>query len=140
MERHCPKCKAHMESPWSFCPHCGAAWSDEIVKTLAPAEPEKGPFEGGFSGLLFGIVAAPVLIIPGTLMCLTGLGAFLGVPMIIAGIFAPLIGPLIGLGALKGKCPWCGAAVSSIANTREFGCQACSKRIAISHREFVRAA
>jgi DNA-directed RNA polymerase subunit RPC12/RpoP len=140
MERHCSKCKAQMESPWSFCPHCGAARTNEIPKPAAPAEPEKAPVEGGFSGLLFGVVAAPVLIIPGTLMCLTGLGAFLGVPMIIAGVFAPLIGPLIGLGALKGKCPWCGAAVSSIANSREFGCQACSKRIAISHRAFVRAA
>ena len=140
MERHCLKCKAQMEPPWSFCPRCGAEWKDEILMPAAPVEPEKGPFEGGFSGLLFGVVAAPVLIIPGTLMCLTGLGAFLGIPMIIAGIFAPLIGPLIGFGALKGKCPWCGASVSSIANTKEFGCQACSKRIAISHREFVRAA
>jgi len=140
MERQCLKCKAQMESPWSFCPHCGAASPDETRNPAVHAEPEKAPVEGAFGGLLFGVVAAPVLIIPGTLMCLTGLGAFLGVPMIIAGVFAPLMGPLIGFGALKGKCPWCGTTVSSIANTKEFGCRACSKRIAISHREFVKAA
>ena len=62
----------------------------------APGEIEHAPMEGPFSGLLFGVLAAPILIIVGTLLCLTGLGAILGVPMILAAILAPLLGPLLG--------------------------------------------
>jgi DNA-directed RNA polymerase subunit RPC12/RpoP len=108
---------------------------------IEPEEHEKAPVQGAFSGLLIGVLAVPILIIPGALMCLTGLGAILGVPMIVLGVFAPLLGPMIGIGTLRGKCPWCGTAVNSIiADDKEFGCIACSKRIAVKHREFVKAA
>jgi DNA-directed RNA polymerase subunit RPC12/RpoP len=139
MEGHCSKCAARLESPWKFCPHCGAASTHEIQKKAAPEEHEKAPVEGAFGGLLYGMLAVPILVIVGTLLCLTGLGAILGIPMILAAVFSPLLGPMIGLGALKGKCPWCGAAVNSIANAKDFDCHACGKRIAIKHREFVTA-
>ncbi len=140
MDGNCVKCGARLESPWSFCPHCGAASVRDMVE-IEPEEHEKAPVQGAFSGLLIGVLAVPILIIPGALMCLTGLGAILGVPMIVLGVFAPLLGPMIGIGTLRGKCPWCGTAVNSIiADDKEFGCIACSKRIAVKHREFVKAA
>jgi DNA-directed RNA polymerase subunit RPC12/RpoP len=100
---------------------------------------EKAPVKGAFSGLLLGLLAAPVLIIYGGMICLTGLGVFLGVPMIVAGICAPLIGSLMGLNALHGKCPWCGAAVSGVGIFDRFSCPVCSKRIVVRKRELVRA-
>jgi DNA-directed RNA polymerase subunit RPC12/RpoP len=127
-----------MEALWKFCPFCGAANTPEARK-MAPEERQKSSLPGAFGGLLFGVVAAPVLIIPGTLLCLTGLGAILGVPMILGGICAPLLGPMVGLGALEGRCPWCGVAVSSIANKKDFNCHECGQRIAIVRREFVKA-
>jgi predicted amidophosphoribosyltransferase len=140
MERHCSKCGAQTELPWKFCPHCGTASTHEAQQVKAPEEAEKAPVQGAFGGLLVGMLAAPILIIPGTLLCLTGLGAFLGVPMIIAGVFAPLAGPMMGLSALQGKCPWCGASVSGMENAKNFNCLACSKPIAIKRRGFVKAA
>lgn len=136
MEGHCSKCSAQLQSPWRFCPHCGAASAHEAEHKAVPAAPEKAPAQGAFSGLLFGMLAVPILVIVGTMLCLTGLGAVLGVPMILAAVFAPLLGPMIGLGALKGKCPWCGTSVSSVANAKDFNCHACGKRIAIHHRTF----
>ena len=138
MEGLCPQCGVELESSWSFCPHCGAASKQEVHSRRAPEEREWAPARGAYGGLLFGVLAAPILIIPGTLMCFTGLGAFLGVPMIVAGILAPLAGPLIGFGALKGKCPWCGTPVTSIGNAKEIFCHACSQRILVTHHEFVR--
>jgi DNA-directed RNA polymerase subunit RPC12/RpoP len=96
--------------------------------------------QGAFSGLFFGMIVAPMCIIVGTMLCLTGLGAFLGVPMIIAGVLSPLLGPMIGIGELKGKCPWCGTALSNIVNAPGFNCHVCSKRIAVQNRQFVKAA
>jgi hypothetical protein len=103
-------------------------------------ETENTPVQGAFSGLLFGVIATPILIIVGTMLCLTGLGAIAGVPMIIAGIFAPLLGPLFGFGALRGKCPWCGGSVNTIANSKDFGCHACSGRIHVVNQHFEKAA
>jgi DNA-directed RNA polymerase subunit RPC12/RpoP len=140
MSEICSKCGAHLSSPWRFCPNCGVTISPEVRRQPSPAEPEKAPVQGAFSGLLFGMIVAPICIIVGTMLCLTGLGAFLGIPMIIAGVLAPLLGPMIGIGELKGKCPWCGSAVSNIVNAPGFDCHVCSKRIAVQDRKFVKAA
>ena len=141
MNSTCQKCAAHLEKAWNFCPHCGATNAREIDRTAnGHIEHEKPPVKGAFGGLLLGIVAAPVLIIYGGMICLTGLGVFLGVPMIIAGVCAPLLGSLMGINALKGKCPWCGAAVGSVALFDRFSCPACSKRIVVRKSELVRAA
>jgi DNA-directed RNA polymerase subunit RPC12/RpoP len=112
---------------------------EERTGEVEPHVTERAPVKGAFGGLLFGMLAVPILVIVGTMLCLTGLGAILGIPMILAAVCAPLMGPMIGLGALKGKCPWCGVQVSSIANARDFDCHNCGRRIAIRHREFVSA-
>ena len=56
-----------------------------------------------------------------------------------AAIFAPLLGSLIGFGALKGKCPWCDSPVSSVTGPKVFYCLACNQGISIKNRNFVRA-
>lgn len=138
MEGICEKCGEKFESLWKFCPHCGAAKTVATQAQVLPPATDRAPVRGAFSGLLIGALAAPVLIIVGMMLCLTGLGAFLGVPMIIAGIVAPLMGPVIGFGALKGKCPWCGSPVSSINSKQSFACTACNKMIAVKIGRFVR--
>jgi len=139
MEGHCDKCGAQQQNGWKFCPHCGVAGQLETARKTEPQEHENAPTQGAYGGLLIGLVAAPILIIPGALMCLTGLGAVLGIPMIVVGVFMPLIGPLMGLGAVKGKCPSCGATVSGREDAGDFLCLECGKRIAISHRHFIAA-
>jgi DNA-directed RNA polymerase subunit RPC12/RpoP len=100
---------------------------------------EKAPVKSGLSGLVLGFLAAPVLIIYGGMICLTGLGIFLGIPMIVAGVCAPLIGSLLGLNALRGKCPWCSADVSGVGIFDRFSCPSCSQRIVMQKRVLTRA-
>jgi len=52
---------------------------------------------------MFGLIAAPIAIVFGVMLCLTGLGMVVGIPVIVLGILAPLAGPLLGMGAAKGK-------------------------------------
>ena len=137
MDAVCLKCETHLASPWKFCPNCGATAPHEPHK---PAAIEKAPVKAPFSGLLFGVLVAPVMIIVGTMLCLTGLGALLGIPMIIGGVLAPLAGPMIGFGAIKGKCPWCGAPVNSLAGVESFDCEACHQPIAVRNEKFVTVA
>lgn len=139
MNTPCPSCSAHLEPAWRFCPACGAAAAAHPAPAAHAVDKEKAPLRKAFGGLLWGVIAAPIMIIVGMLLCLTGLGAFLGIPLIIGGALAPLAGPMIGLGELKGDCPWCGAAVTSILNKPGFACHACGRRIEIHDHKFVRA-
>ncbi|HVN93707.1 MAG TPA: zinc-ribbon domain-containing protein [Terracidiphilus sp.] len=140
MDATCRKCAAKLEASWKFCPQCGATQVAPINHSLPEHhDAEKAPVKSAFGGLLLGLVAAPVLIIWGGMICLTGLGVFLGVPLVIAGVCAPLLGSLMGMNALKGKCPWCGCSVGSVAIFDRFSCPACSKRIVVRKSELVRA-
>lgn len=111
MSMHCMKCETEMASSWGFCPHCGA--TVQHAAHLAPQQ-QHIPARGAFGGLFYGMIAAPILIFPGIMLCLLGWGIFIGVPMIAVGILAPLAGPLFGMGEHKGKCPVCGLSLIHI--------------------------
>ena len=138
MSSPCSKCGTQMENSWGFCPKCGLAVTVHKPRAREPHLPhEKSSVPGAFAGLLFGVIIAPVLIILGTLLCLTGLGAFLGVPMIIAAILAPLAGPLLGLGERAVRCPWCNTREVTVADNTMHYCPNCDKEFAVDEDHHV---
>ncbi len=138
MEGLCPKCGAHLTSSFLICPGCGKAVTELTPRETLPAE--KAPAKQAFSGLLLGAIAGPAMIVTGAMLCLTGLGVFLGAPLIVGGVIAPLVGPMVGMNSLRGNCPWCGAGVSSLNAKGSFECEACRKRVAVKDHKFVQAA
>ncbi len=138
MSNHCQKCGAVLSSPWTFCPTCGT--KAEAPQQSAPPEHEKAPVKYAFSGLMFGLIVAPMCLIVGGMLCCTGLGAVLGIPVIIAGILAPLIGPMVSMGEPRGKCPWCGTELTDIVNSPAFECHVCKGKVLLQDRKFVKAA
>lgn len=137
MQATCSHCNMQLQSAWSFCPGCGAAVSHPSV-VEHPVEPT--PVRAAVSGLFLGLIVTPVAVIVGIMLCLTGLGAFLGVPMIILGLLAPLVGPILGFRSVRGNCPWCGAPVSSLDSVQSFDCDACHRSIVIRDHKYVSAA
>jgi DNA-directed RNA polymerase subunit RPC12/RpoP len=137
MSNQCQKCGTHLSSPWTFCPTCGTAIQPH--EHPAPLESENAPVKHAFSGLLFGLIVAPMCLIVGGMLCCTVLGAFLGVPVIIAGILAPLIGPMVGFGEPRGKCPYCGVELNDIVNSPAFACHACNGKVLLQENKFVKA-
>jgi len=73
------------------------------------------------------------------MLCLTGLGAFLGVPMIIAAVFAPLAGSMMGMGEHKGRCPSCKTRMISIPDAKGHECPVCNKKFTVEDHELVQA-
>ncbi len=138
----CSKCQSQLSPSWRFCPLCGAEIQipSQTPEQDSSAKPERASARSGFSGMLLGIVVMPMCIIVGTMLCLTGLGAILGVPMIIGGILAPILGPMICLGEPKGDCPWCGTSVSNVFNVSSFECHRCGKTIDAQNRHLIKAA
>jgi len=80
-----------------------------------------------------------VLFTIGILLCFTGIGTILGVPLILSGLLAPLLGPLLGLGVrhMKGNCPWCGTPITCSPGSIGVDYPACKKRIVIRDKQFI---
>lgn len=134
------KCGTPLETPWSFCPKCGLTVIREADRPSVPEENEKSSLPGAFGGLLVGVIAAPILLIVGIMLCLTGLGAFLGVPMIIAAILAPLAGPLLGIGEHRVRCPYCNTREITVADNQLHYCPNCEKEFALgTHQQVAKA-
>lgn len=132
----CPKCAAALDPLWSFCPQCGAA-----RRTPAPEKREKSSARDALGGMLFGVLTAPVCLIAGGMLCCTGLGAFAGVPLIVLGVLAPLLGAVLGLYEIHGKCPWCGTAmISLLRRPHDATCPVCGKIIAVHAEKLGKAA
>jgi hypothetical protein len=121
---------------WSFCPRCGTSIEHEMH---IHREHRPMPSKGAFGGMYIGMVAAPILIISGVMLCLTGWGIFFGVPFILLGILAPLYGPLVGMREHRGKCPFCGTRMISIADSKEHDCPVCNRKFAIEDQAHIPA-
>jgi DNA-directed RNA polymerase subunit RPC12/RpoP len=92
--------------------------------------------EGLATGCLAGAMTSGCLIVAGGLLCLTGIGAIIGIPMILGGLLAPFLGPVLGLTNIKGKCPYCETNVTAQSRALGVTCPACKKRIVIREKRF----
>jgi hypothetical protein len=140
MNAQCTQCGTPLEMSWTCCPKCGRTAPRDAHPHVEHPEHEKSTMPGAFGGLLFGVITAPVLLIFGTLLCLTGLGAFLGVPMIIAGIIAPLAGPVMGIGEHTVRCPYCKTREITVADSQLHYCPNCEHEFALgAHHQVAKA-
>jgi hypothetical protein len=133
MADQCSKCEMQLTLGWSFCPSCGTATRHQSQPNSEP--PEHVPARSAFGGLAIGMLVAPILVMAGTMVCLTGWGIFVGVPMILLGVLAPLAGPLVGMDEHLGKCPSCATVVIGKADGRAHHCPACDTDFEVKGRE-----
>lgn len=136
MNALCSKCGANLTEQWEFCPHCGTQVQHVHAE---PPTPQHHPARGAFGGLLYGLIAAPILIIAGIMICLTGWGVFLGVPVIAMGVLAPLAGPLFGMNERPAKCPSCGTYVVTLADGKVHNCPSCGEQFAVGAQTAAKA-
>ena len=108
--------------------------------------------KSALAGCLVGGGAAVCLISFGILCSLTGIGAIIGVPFILAGLASLCLGPLMGwlngnavvkadLGAFKADCPWCGYGVlvrPKLLRSPGLDCPICKKRVIVKGRAFIK--
>ncbi|MEK7775316.1 MAG: hypothetical protein AAB305_05480 [Candidatus Zixiibacteriota bacterium] len=102
------------------------------IKNYTEAKSAKGM---GVAGCLGGTGCCVWIIAIGFLLCFTGIGMLIGIPLIIAGLLMLILAPLVAFGTLKGKCPWCATEVYS-TSPEGFNCSACKKRIVIKDKKF----
>ncbi len=129
MNARCSRCQLNLEPQWNFCPACAATAHSHSAHL---PESEHHPMRGAFGGLFYGLIAATILIVTGIMICLTGWGLFLGVPVIVLGVLAPLAGPLFGMSERPAKCPECGTRVVTLADGQVHACPACRAPFAVA--------
>jgi DNA-directed RNA polymerase subunit RPC12/RpoP len=103
------------------------------------AETKRRPVFGVLVGVLVGTAAGIAMMFLGWLLCKTGVGCVLGIPLYLAGLTAPIIvGVVGGLGAVQGICPVCG---HKIVTLRLFGegvtCWTCRQRLIVKGNRFI---
>ena len=103
MNTQCSKCGLQLEEGWVFCPTCGITSVTKHEPHLSDVPHENAPVPSIFGGALIGVIAVPLLLIPGALLCFTGIGAVLGIPMILGAIAAPMLGVTVGTTKFKGS-------------------------------------
>ena len=128
MDTHCLNCGQVLASLWPFSPQCGTVVAH---KDHVPLIHQPEPSKAALSGMYIGLVAAPIFLISGVMLCLTGWGVFFGVLFFLLGIIAPLYGPIVDMREHRGKCPSCGTRMISIADSKEHECPVCDKNFAI---------
>lgn len=98
--------------------------------------------EGALMGFGAGLIVPSLLVFVGIILCLTIIGAVIGIPMIIVGIILMIVGPFFGLAmgstSIKGLCPYCRGKVLALPTTPGVNCPACTKRIVIRNKRFYR--
>ena len=100
MDNFCLRCAEHLAPLWNYCPRCGTRTPHETPVPLEEIEPQPRAFVSDFS---WGIVTVPLLMLVGTMLCMNRIGAFVGVPLIVAGVMDPLLKSLRRRKKMEGK-------------------------------------
>jgi DNA-directed RNA polymerase subunit RPC12/RpoP len=109
--------------------------SDELQSKVSETQNDK--VKGAASGFAGGGCIAIIFGVVGLILCCTGIGAIIGIPLIFGAIFAPFLGAGMGLSTIKGPCPFCGYQLTAQPTDPGINCPACKKRVVIRDKKFI---
>lgn len=137
--KQCPRCKCHIEASLRMC-SCGHDFFPQPVPVSTRTEIQNTPVLNTATGCVAGSTMGVLLILGGSLVSLTGIGAIIGIPMIIAGIGCFVAGPIAGakMKVVDGVCPYCNGKVQTFATIRALDCPECKQRILFRDGLFTR--
>lgn len=75
----------------------------------------------------------------GFVLCLTGIGAIIGIPLIVFGLYQSITMPFkqFETGGYIGPCPYCGTELGMVEAWTALNCHVCRKRVVRKENLFV---
>jgi predicted amidophosphoribosyltransferase len=119
--RKCPFCNEKVQDLDSWCSHCG--------KSLVEAQGSVGlTVKGKTATVIVHPLVGLGLIAIGAVLSLTGIGAIIGIPLIIFAIVMIATTPLTVAMMKFRKCPVCGTTIEFPKGSQGVNCPGCKKR------------
>jgi len=157
---YCVECGAQIPNDDVFCCECGSPVNNQTPKPASnhnevqqiqahpgisnttKSEAKSVKVQGSIVGLISGGMVGIGCLVPiGIALCFTGIGAIIGIPIVIVGLIFPIIKFLTGMATIEGNCPWCQNSVICTSADRQLGgvtCPACKKRIVIKDKTLIK--
>ncbi|WP_052087699.1 hypothetical protein [Paenibacillus wynnii] len=150
----CAKCGTKNNGSDMYCINCNASIKDAIPYEKEETidyfkehlERKKGQkselndadkFKQTKEGFVFGVGCLIFGIPVGIVLSLTGIGALLGIPLILASIGMPIYGALHMRNSKKLICPSCSHSISIIGNETGVTCPTCKKRLVSQGERYI---
>lgn len=126
--KKCPFCAEDINTNAIKCKHCGERL-DEQSKSPPAASDEKTvrriPY---IKALPLAFLSALTMITGGFVLCLTVIGAIVGIPMMIMGIISLPLSPILAFFFAEGQCPHCGQKLYFPIYRKVIKCRYCKQR------------
>jgi len=140
----CPKCDALNAAAASACSLCGEPLvgpvdpgiiSEGVTAAQACGDVRSATLKGGLARFGMGWLVAGAMFLVGIVLTLTGIGAIIGIPLIIGAVLSPFVIASFWAAAgrrqasqqVGGLCPYC--AKSLVAVGTGFDCPTCGQRV-----------
>lgn len=142
----CSYCQKSLEAPDESaggkgkCPRCGEVFEipGEKAKTEEVILKRKG-WKSGIFGAVLGFGFAGFGILLGVLLLFTGIGAPMGVGIILASFLIPLIVGAMFADDMYGNCPYCDSRINVSAEKQGINCPGCDKRFLVKGEKLIPA-
>jgi len=142
--KKCPKCNALNLAAADVCSLCGESLTGgadrpSVPEGMTTARSSGGvgaaAVKGGAAGFGMGWLVAGAMFFVGLLLTLTGIGAIIGIPLMLGAVVVPFVlggfwaaaGRRQAAQQVRGLCPYCGEDL--IATGTGFDCPTCAQRV-----------
>ena len=128
----CPFCAEDIHVDAIKCKHCGERLDGQSKPTSVTSDEKTVRRIPYLKALPLAVVSYLMTIVGGFMLTLTGIGAIVGIPMMIAGLFGFLLSPFIAFFFMEGRCPHCDQKIYFRMFKKVVKCRYC--KISLSER------
>jgi ribosomal protein L37AE/L43A len=126
--KKCPFCSEDIHTDAIKCKHCGERL-DGAAKPIHTASNDSTVHRLPYiKALPMAALSSITMFGAGFALCLTGIGAIAGIPMLVMGFLGFILSPILAFMFAEGRCPHCGQKLYFPLYRKVVRCRYCKQR------------